>query len=203
MALKLWRLSPKRRACIYLHMANSNKFSLAEAITLLTHTPATLNALLRGLPDIWVRGNEGNDTWSAFDIVGHLNFAERTDWIPRVRTILEYGEARAFDPFDRFAQMKESKSKSLEQLLDDFACLRSENLATLQALNLESANLARRGTHPALGPVTLLELLATWAVHDLTHLHQLSRVMAYQYRDAVGPWSAFLGVLKCSGHSAP
>jgi hypothetical protein len=184
-------------------MQTSNKFSLAEAIALLTRTPATLNALLRGLPDIWVHNNEGKGTWSAFDIVGHLNFAERTDWMPRVRTILEHGETRPFDPFDRFAQMRESEGKSLEQLLDDFARLRSESLAALQALNLKSADLARRGTHPALGPVTLSELLATWAVHDLTHLHQLSRVMAHQYGDAVGPWSAFLGVLKCSGHSAP
>jgi hypothetical protein len=115
---------------------------------------------------------------------------------------VESGEARAFDPFDRFAQKRESEGKSLEQLLDDFVHLRSESLAALQALNLQSGDLDRRGTHPALGTVTLSELLATWAVHDLTHLHQLSRVMAYQYGDAVGPWSAYLGVLKCSGHSA-
>ncbi|HEY2361909.1 MAG TPA: DinB family protein [Candidatus Angelobacter sp.] len=196
-------MSPKYRVCIYLHMQTSNKFSLAEAITLLTRTPATLNALLRGLPDIWTHSNEGKDTWSAFDIVGHLNSAERNDWMPRVRTILKSGEARPFEPFDRFAQMRESEGKSLEQLLDDFSRLRSESLAALQTLNLRPADLARRGTHPALGAVTLSELLATWAVHDLTHLHQLSRVLAYQYRDAVGPWSAFLGVLKCSGHSAP
>ena len=187
---------------IYLRMQTSNKFSMAEGIALLTHTPATLNALLRGLPDIWTHSDEGKDTWSAFDIVGHLNVAERMDWMPRVRTILENGEARPFDPFDRFAQMRESEGKSLEQLLDDFGRLRSESLAALQALNLQSADLARRGTHPALGTVTLSELLATWAVHDLTHLHQLSRVMAYQYRDVVGPWSAYLGVLKCNGHSA-
>jgi hypothetical protein len=186
-----------------LHMPNSNKFSLRESIALLTRTPATLNALLRGLPDVWTHSNEGKDTWSAFDIVGHLNVAERADWMPRVRTILEHGETRAFDPFDRFAQMRESEGKSLEQLLDDFGRLRSESLTALQALNLQSADLAKRGTHPALGSVALSELLATWAVHDLTHLHQLSRVMAYQYRDAVGPWSGFLGVLKCSGHSAP
>jgi hypothetical protein len=185
-----------------LHMPNSNKFRLRESIALLTRTPATLNALLRGLPDVWTHSNEGKDTWSAFDIVGHLNVAERTDWMPRVRTILEHGETRPFEPFDRLAQKKESEGKSLEQLLDDFARLRSENLAALQALNLQSADLARRGKHPALGVVTLSELLATWAVHDLTHLHQLSRVMAFQYREAVGPWSAFLGVLKCSGHSA-
>jgi hypothetical protein len=195
-------LSPKRRARIYLDMPNSNSFSLTESIALLTRTPATLNALLRGLPEIWVRNNEGKDTWSAFDIVGHLICGDRTDWVPRVRTILEHGEARPFDPFDRFAQKRESEGKSLEQLLDDFAQVRSESLAALQALNLQSADMARRGKHPALGVVTLSELLATWAVHDLTHLHQLSRVMAYQYREAVGPWSAFLGVLKCTGHSA-
>jgi len=183
-------------------MTTSNRFSLAEAIALLTRTPATLNALLRGLPDIWAHSNEGQDTWSAFDIVGHLIVGDRTDWMPRVRTILEHGETRPFDPFDRFAQKKESEGKSLEQLLDAFARVRSESLAALQALNLQPADLTRRGKHPALGVVTLSELLATWAAHDLTHLHQLSRVMAYQYRDEVGPWSAYLGVLKCSGHSA-
>jgi hypothetical protein len=183
-------------------MPTLNEFNLAEAVALLTRTPATLNALLRGLPEVWTHRNEGTDSWSAFDIVGHLIFADRTDWMPRVRTILEHGGERPFEPFDRFAQMKESEGKSLEQLLDDFARVRNESLAALEALNLKSADLARRGTHPALGSVALSELLSTWAVHDLTHLHQLSRVMAYQYRDAVGPCSAFLGVLKCTGHSA-
>jgi hypothetical protein len=184
-------------------MASLTEFSLAEATAVLTRTPATLNALLRGLPNIWVHRNEGNDTWSAFDIVGHLIFAERTDWMPRARIILENGEARPFDPFDRFAQVKESQGKSLERLLDDFARLRRENLAALQALNLQPEDLKRRGKHPALGVVTLSELLATWTVHDLTHVHQLSRVMAHQYRDEVGPWSSYLGVLKCTGRSAP
>ncbi|MGA8028682.1 MAG: DinB family protein [Bryobacteraceae bacterium] len=175
------------------------EFSLADAVALLTRTPATLDALLRGLPNIWVRRNEGNDTWSALDIVSHLIFAERTDWMPRVRIMLESGEARPFDPFDRFAHLKESQGKSLEQLLDDFAGLRMENLAALRELNLQPEDLTRRGWHPALGAVTLLELLATWAVHDLTHVHQLSRVMAHQYRGAVGPWCAYLGVLQCTG----
>jgi len=188
-------------------MASLTEFSLTDAVAVLTRTPATLNALLRGLPDTWVlsnegRSSEGKDTWSAFDIVGHLIAGERTDWMPRVRVILEHGEARAFDPFDRFAQSRESQGKSLEQLLDEFARLRAENLAALQALNLQPDDFARRGRHPALGVVTLSELLATWAVHDLTHLHQLSRVMAHQYRNAVGPWSAYLGVLHCAGHSA-
>jgi hypothetical protein len=184
-------------------MANLTEFSLAEAVAVLTRTPTTLNALLRGLPNTWVRCDEGKDTWSASDILGHLICGERTDWMPRVRIILENGEARPFDPFDRFAQSRESQDKSLEQRLDEFARLRSENLAALQALNLQPEDLTRRGKHPALGAVTLSELLATWAVHDLTHVHQLSRVMAHRYRDAVGPWSAYLGVLKCAGHSAP
>jgi DinB superfamily len=181
---------------------SSTEFNLADIIAVLTRAPATLDALLRGLPDIWVRSNEGGNSWSAFDIVGHLIFGERTDWMPRLRIILENGEARPFDPFDRFAQFQESQGKSLDQLLDEFARLRKENLASLEALNLQPQDFARRGTHPALGGVTLSELLATWAAHDLTHVHQLSRVMAHQYRDAVGPWSAYLGVMQCSGHSA-
>ena len=184
-------------------MASLTEFNLAESLAVLTRTPATVNALLRGQPNTWVRCNEGENTWSAFDIVGHLNVGERTDWMQRARIILENGEERPFDPFDRFAQLKGSQDKSLEQLLDDFARLRGENIAALQELNLQPEDLTRRGRHPRLGVVTLSELLATWAVHDLTHLHQLSRVMAYQYRGAVGPWSAFLGVLKCTGHSAP
>jgi len=188
-------------------MTTKTAFKLDEAIAILTRTPASLDALLRGLPELWVRRNEGcthdgSDSWSAFDIVGHLIVGERTDWMRRAQIILEHGEARAFDPFDRFAQAKESQGKSLEQLLDEFARLRKENLAALEKLNLQANDLARRGTHPELGVVTLSQLLATWAVHDLTHLHQLSRVMAHQYRDAVGPWSAYLGVLKCGGHSA-
>jgi hypothetical protein len=184
-------------------MTSPTKFNLAEAIALLSRTPQTLNALLRGLPSIWTHSNEGKDTWSAFDIVGHLVAGERTDWMPRLRILLENGEARPFDPFDRFAQTRESQAKSLDQLLDEFARLRTDSLAALQALNLQPQDLGRRGKHPALGPVTASQLLATWAVHDLTHLHQLSRVMAHQYRETVGPWSAYLGVLQCTGHSAP
>jgi hypothetical protein len=188
-------------------MANLTEFKLSEAVEFLSRTPAALSALLRGLPEFWVRANEGKDaegkdSWSPYDIVGHLVYAERADWVPRVRTILEHGEARAFEPFDRFAQLKEDKSRPLGQLLDDFARLRKDNLAAVQALNLSGTDLAKRGKHPSLGVVKLSELLATWAAHDLTHLHQLSRVMAYQYRDAVGPWTAYLGVLKCAGHSA-
>lgn len=176
---------------------------LPDTISLLAHFPNALNALLRDLPETWTFQNEGENTWSAFDVVGHLIHGERTDWMPRVKTILQFGETRTFEPFDRWAQAGESRGKSLGQLLDEFADLRSENLRELRALNLRQEDLERRGRHPALGTVTLSELLATWAAHDLTHLHQIARVMAHQYREAVGPWSAYLGVLQCTGHSAP
>ena len=175
---------------------------LQQTIALLARTPATLDAFLRELPDSLVRLNEGGDTWSAYDIVGHLVYAERTDWMPRVKMILEFGETRAFEKFDRLGQVKESRGKSLAQLLDEFAGVRTENLNELRALNIQKEDLNRRGQHPSLGFVTLSQLLATWAAHDLTHLHQLSRIMAHQYREAVGPWSAYLGVLQCAGHSS-
>ena len=177
--------------------------NLGQTVSLLVRTPAALDALLRDLPDAWTLRNEGGDTWSAFETLGHLIHGERTDWIPRARMILHYGETRTFEPFDRLGHAKESQGKSLGQLLDEFARLRSENLGELRDMNLGQEDLGKRGRHPALGSVTLSELLATWAAHDLTHLHQVSRVMAYQYRDAVGPWSGYLGVLQCVGHSLP
>jgi hypothetical protein len=184
-------------------MESAMEFSLGDVIAVLTRTPAALNALLLGLPTILVRSNEGKDTWSAFDIVGHLVCLERTQWVQRVRIVLESGETRPFDPVDRFAQLKDNREESLEHLLEDFAGLRRDNLAALQGLKLQREDLTRPGRHPALGVVTLSEVLATWAVHDINHLHQLSRVMAHQYRDAVGPWKAYMGVLHCAGHSAP
>lgn len=177
------------------------QFNLADTTALLSRTPAALDALLRGLPEAWTRSDEGPGTWSAYDILGHLIAGERTDWMPRVRIILDQGEARAFDPFDMLAHRKEDQSRPLEKLLDDFTRLRGTSLAALESLNLQPQDLTLRGRHPELGVVTLQDLLATWAVHDLTHLHQLSRVMALQYRDEVGPWGAYLGVLRCSGHS--
>ena len=177
--------------------------NLEQTILLLTRTPAALNALLRDLPEIWTLRNEGEGSWSAFDIVGHLIFGERTDWMSRARMILQFQESKSFEPFDRLGQVREGQGKSLEHLLDEFAGLRAENLRELRALNLQPTSLALRGRHPALGVVTLSQLLATWAIHDLTHLHQISRVLAHQYRDAVGPWSQYLGVLHCDGHSAP
>ena len=175
---------------------------LEDSIALLGRTPAALNALLRDLPESWTACNEGDNTWSAFDVVGHLIHGERTDWMPRVERILNFGESRAFDPFDRFAQAQQSQGKTLPQLLDEFAGLRSENLGKLRALNLRSEDFGKKGRHPSLGVVTLSELLATWAAHDLTHLHQISRIMGYQYREAVGPWKAYLGVMHCTGHGA-
>jgi hypothetical protein len=179
----------------------SNEFHLSQIIALLERTPAALNALLRGLPALWVDHNEGGNTFSAFDILGHLIVGEKTDWMARAEIILEEGESRLFDKFDRYTQGRESKGKSLEQLLDGFAAARTDNLVALKSLNLTEQDLAKKGTHPSLGTVTLAQLLATWGLHDLTHLHQLARVMAHQQREAVGPWKKFLGVLRCDGHS--
>jgi hypothetical protein len=175
---------------------------LQDTISLLTRTPTALEALLRDLPETWTLRNEGENTWSPFDVVGHLIHGERTDWMPRVKVVLQFGETRTFEPFDMSGHLQVMQGKSLGQLLDEFARLRSENLRELSALNLRQEDLERRGRHPAFGLVTLSELLATWAVHDLTHLHQISRIMAHQYRDAVGPWSEYLGVLQCAGHSS-
>jgi hypothetical protein len=181
------------------------KQNLKITTALLARTPAALNALLSDLPPEWTEHNEGPDTWSAYDVIGHLIHGEQTDWMPRVKMILKSGESATFERFDRTGhqQRQLAQGKSLGQLLDEFARLRAENLRELNALNLQPADLNRRGRHPALGVVTLSQLLATWAVHDLTHLHQISRILAHQYRDEVGPWSAYLGVLKCAGHSSP
>jgi hypothetical protein len=178
------------------------EFSIDQTIAVFARTPATLNALLRDLPEEWTHANEGPSTWSSFDVVGHLIHGEQTDWLVRTHLILDHGESRAFEKFDREAQFRDSAGKTLPELLDEFAHLRAENLAELRLLNLQPEQLALRGRHPALGTVTLSELLASWPAHDMTHLHQISRILAHQYRDAVGPWVKFMGVLQCSGHSA-
>lgn len=170
-------------------------FTLEATREILSRTPATLDALLRGLPEGWSRRDEGADTWSPFDVVGHLIHGERTDWIPRARIILEHGPAQPFEPFDRFAQLEANRDKSLEGLLDLFAELRAANLRQLNALELTPETLSREGTHPELGTVTLGQLLATWAVHDLNHLAQIARAMAGRYRSDVGPWAAYLRIL--------
>jgi hypothetical protein len=176
--------------------------NLENTMSLLSRTPAALNALLRDLPETWTLRGEGDKTWTAFDVIGHLIHAERADWIPRARIILQHGDSQPFAPFDRLGHEREIRGKSLGELLDEFARVRSENLSELRALDIQPEDLDRLGRHPALGSVTLSQLLATWAAHDLTHLHQISRIMAYQYREAVGPFSAYLGVLHCNGHSS-
>ncbi len=170
-------------------------FDLSSGIAVLERTPAAFRALLAGLPGTWIETNEGPDTFSPFDNVGHLIHGERADWIPRARIILAQGAHRTFVPYDRFAQVRESAGKTLAQLLDEFDELRAQNLATLRAWNLSESQLALVGEHPALGAVTLRQLLATWVAHDLGHLAQTSRVMAKQYRDAVGPWRAYLPIM--------
>ena len=174
---------------------------LDTTVALLERTPPTLIAWLDGLPDEWNRTNEGAETFSPYDVVGHLIHGEKTDWIPRARIILEHGPSRPFDRYDRFAQFRESGGRSLGALLAEFDRLRRDNLGVLRAWKLSDADLERGGTHPVLGPVTLRQLLATWAAHDMTHLHQIARTMAHQYRQAVGPWVAYLGVMRCDGHS--
>ena len=170
-------------------------FDLTAGIAVLERTPQTLRALLAGLPPAWTDATEGPETWSPYVIVGHLIHGERTDWIPRARIILDQGPERRFTPYDRFAQFRESEGKSLADLLDELARLRGENLATLAGWRLTDAQLALRGEHPEFGPVTLRQLLATWVAHDLGHVAQTARVMAKQYRDAVGPWRAYLPVM--------
>ncbi|HXE57823.1 MAG TPA: DinB family protein [Gemmatimonadales bacterium] len=171
------------------------EFDLASSIDVLRRTPAVLRALLSGLPEPWVRGDEGPDTFSPFDVVGHLIDGEETDWIPRARIILGRGPDPRFAPYDRFRHRTRNAGRSLGSLLEEFARLRAANLELLRSWNLTPAELDLPGIHPTLGQVTLRQLLATWVVHDLGHLAQVSRVMAKQYREAVGPWVAFLPVL--------
>ena len=171
-------------------------FELQQAKEILGRTPSTLNSLLRELPEAWLVRNEGPETWSPHDIVGHLVHGEETDWIPRAKIIIEHGEARAFEPFDRTAMFEKSKGKSTAELLDSFAALRNKSLRELEGMNLTPVLLEKRGKHPELGVVTLQQLLATWVVHDLGHVRQIVRVLAKQYRDNVGPWRAYLSILE-------
>src|SRR5262249_53024683 len=174
------------------------QFTISEATALLARTPATLNAWLRGLPEGWLTGNEGGETWSPTDVLGHLIHGERTDWIPRAKRILEHGDTVAFDKFDRFAQFRDFAGVGVPALLDEFARAREASLRELAALNLDEAALDRPGLHPELGPVTMRQLLATWVSHDLDHVIQIARVMARQYTDAVGPWRVYLRVISGS-----
>jgi DinB superfamily len=178
------------------------KHNLENTIALLERTPGTLSALLRGLPEMWTDSKEGENTWSVRTVVAHLIHADEGNWMPRAKMILSAGETQTFAAFDRDGHLLYSKDKTLAQLLDEFAEVRAKKLGELRALNLTTEDLERRGRHPAFGAVTLSELLATWAAHDMTHLHQITRIIAYQYREAVGPWARFLGVMQCTGHSA-
>ena len=168
------------------------EFSLDLVLETLSRTPHVLQRLLRDLPDEWAKSNEGPQTWSPFDVVGHLIHGERTDWVPRARIILQEGTSRTFEPFDRFAQYEAGKGKTLNELLDTFAELRRQNVEEVKGMSLSLSDLELRGVHPELGEVTLEELLATWMVHDLSHIGQIVEVMARQFGEAVGPWRAYL-----------
>ena len=171
-------------------------YRLEEALAVLERTPAILRAWLADLPEPWLRATEGPGTWCAFDVVGHLIHGERTDWIPRVEHILSKGETESFPPFDRETMFTASKGKSIAELLEIFATLRASNLARFRELRLTEGDLDRRGRHPELGPVTMRQHLATWAAHDLGHLAQIARVMAKRYGEDVGPWKAYLSILR-------
>jgi uncharacterized damage-inducible protein DinB len=170
-------------------------FDLPRATVLLARTPSVLHALLLGLPDELLHADEGDASWSPYQVLGHLIHGERTDWIPRAKRILAEGEAVPFLPFDRFAQLAQGSARPVAALLDEFTGLRDDNLRTLHMLDLQPADYDRRGTHPALGRVTLGQLLSTWIVHDLDHLAQIARVLAHQDRHEVGPWAEFLPIL--------
>jgi hypothetical protein len=171
------------------------EYQFDPAIEILRRTPSTLKALLNGLPDVWTHSVEGSGTWSAHNVVGHLLHGELTDWLVRVKVILEYGQDRPFDTLDRSAMMVKYKDYSLDRLLDAFADARNQNLDTLRTLNITPDKLALKGTHPAFGTVTLSQLLSTWVVHDLNHIGQIVEVMSRQYTEAVGPWKAYLSIL--------
>ena len=182
--------------CMLRAMETSRAFVLEEALSILSRTPATVDALLRELPDGWIAAREGENTWSPLEVVAHLIHAERTNWMPRAKFILEHGESRPFEEFKRFAHLETAKGRTLADLLDEFASVRRQTLDELAALGLTDVELARRGVHPALGSVTLRQLLASWVVHDLDHLVQISRVLARQYSDEVGPWREYLRIVR-------
>jgi len=174
------------------------EMKLSDATNILKRTPVVLIDMLQDLPEEWIRATEGDGTWSCYDVVGHLIHGELTDWMPRVRMILDCGENRSFEPFDRLAQFGEDRTQPIARLLKRFAELRAGNLAALSGMQLTAADFQRTGIHPALGVVTLRQLVSTWMVHDLTHISQISRVLAKQYEAQVGPWKAYLGVLNVS-----
>jgi len=169
---------------------------LSECISILARTPVVLDTQLRDLPEPFITANEGPETWNPYDVMGHFIHCEKTDWVPRIEIILLHGEKKAFTPFDRFAQMRNSKEKTVAQLLDEFAALRKANIEKLAALYITAEKLVLAGTHPELGRVTLKQLIATWVAHDLDHLNQVNRVMAVRYKETVGPWVQYLSILR-------
>ena len=171
-------------------------FRFQDALPVLKRTPRVLRELLAGLPDVWTGAVEGPGTWSPYDVVGHLIHGERTDWVPRVEHILRHGDTVAFEPFVMDAMFEASRGRSLPELLDTFAELRAAHLNRLESLGLTDADLPRRGRHPEFGPVTMGQHLATWVAHDMSHIGQIVRIMARQYRDAVGPWTQYLSILR-------
>ncbi len=171
------------------------KYSIDGSLAILGRTPSVLKTLLSGVGDGWIMNNEGPETFSPYDVVGHLIHGEKTDWAARAKIILEFGLSKPFVPWDRFAQYEESKGKTLDQLLNEFDAVRKDNLVWLRSLNLTETDLDKKGMHPKLGEVTLRNLLATWVVHDLTHIAQITRVMAKQYKDEMGPWPEFFRIL--------
>ena len=171
------------------------QYSLEKSYEILKRTPAVLKALLTGINEDWIINNEGPETFSPYDVVGHLVHGEKTDWTVRIKRILESGNSRTFELFDRFAQYQDSEGKYLQQLLDEFELLRAENIHWLKSLNLSATDLDKTGMHPVLGEVTMRHLLATWVVHDLTHIAQITRVMAKQYKKEIGPWTDFFRIL--------
>ena len=170
-------------------------FNLKEATEILERTPAVLISLLSGLSDKWIYNNEGDESWTPYDIVGHLIHGEKKDWIQRANIILEYGKDKPFEPFDRFAQFKDSEGKTIKDLLEEFTKLRKENIEVLSKLNLDEKDLNKEGIDPEFGTVNLKQLLSTWVVHDLSHIRQISRVMAKQYKNEIGPWEKYLRVI--------
>ena len=172
------------------------EFSLPNSLEILQRTPETLYRLLYNLPEAWTSVNEGGQTWSAYDVVGHLIHGDQTDWMTRAELIVSNQADKNFAPFDRFAQFENSKGKSLNQLLDEFKAVRAANMEKLQRLAISVDDLNKTGIHPTFGLVTLSQLLATWVVHDLDHLSQISRVLAKQYKEEVGPWIEFLKIVK-------
>lgn len=172
------------------------KFNLHKSIEILSRTPFTLETLLSGLSEEWLKNNEGPGTWSPYDVVGHLIHGEKTDWMVRAKVILSDAEDKTFIPFDRFAQMEDKADTPILELLEEFKQLRAQNVADLETLQLQESDLSKQGIHPELGVAHLGELLSTWVVHDLGHIAQISRVMAKQYKGEVGPWAAYLEILK-------